>query len=184
MMPNSGIEVTEHHAEHKQCPHCGQFNRAKFPSDVQYPVQYGRNLKALMVYLCIYQLLPYERVSEMFSDVFGHSISTGTLVKAVQDCYQTLAGVEERIQELLAEAQVLHVDETGMRVTGASGNGSMSRVPSCSPCIVITGNVAPRQRMTCRSCRGSEVPWSMISGRPISGIRAAMLSATPTSSAN
>jgi transposase len=112
------IEVTEHHAEHKQCPHCGQFNRAKFPSDVQYPVQYGRNLKALMVYLCIYQLLPYERVSEMFSDVFGHSISTGTLVKAVQDCYQTLAGVEERIQELLAEAQVLHVNETGMRVTG------------------------------------------------------------------
>jgi len=112
------ILVTEHQAEHKQCPHCGRFNRAKFPSDVQHPIQYGRNLKALMVYLCIYQLLPYDRVRETFSDIFGRSISTGTLVNAVQDCYQNLAEVEERIRELLAGAQVLHVDETGMRVTG------------------------------------------------------------------
>lgn len=112
------IIVTEHRAEHKQCPHCGRVNRAEFPSDVQFPVQYGRNLKALMVYLCIYQLVPYDRVRETFSDIFGRSLSTGTLVNAVQDCHQNLAGVEEQIRELLTEAQVLHVDETGMRVTG------------------------------------------------------------------
>jgi transposase len=112
------IIVTEHRAEHKHCPHCGRVNRAEFPSDVQFPVQYGRNLKALMVYLCIYQLVPYDRVRETFSDIFGRSLSTGTLVNAVQDCHQNLAGVEEQIQELLTTAQVLHVDETGMRVTG------------------------------------------------------------------
>ena len=112
------IEVTEHRAEHKQCPHCGQVNRAEFPSDVQFTVQYGRNLKALMVYLCIYQLLPYDRVRQTFSDIFGRSLSVGTLVNAVQDCHQNLAGVEEGIRELLTGAQVLHVDETGMRVTG------------------------------------------------------------------
>ncbi len=112
------IIVTEHRAEHKQCPHCGRVNRAEFPSDVQFPVQYGRNLKALMVYLCVYQLVPYDRVRETFSDIFGRSLSTGTLVNAVQDCHQNLAGVEERIRELLTEAEVLHVDETGMRVTG------------------------------------------------------------------
>jgi transposase len=112
------IIVTEHSAEHKQCPHCGQVNRAEFPSDVQFPVQYGRNLKALMVYLCIYQLVPYDRVRETFSDIFGRSLSTGTLVNAVQDCNQNLAGVEEKVRELLTGAQVLYVDETGMRVTG------------------------------------------------------------------
>jgi transposase len=112
------IIVTEHRAEHKQCPQCGRVNRAEFPSDVQFPVQYGRNLKALMVYLCIYQLVPYDRVRETFSDIFGRSLSTGTLVNAVQDCHQNLAGVEEQIQELLTGAEVLHVDETGMRVTG------------------------------------------------------------------
>lgn len=112
------IIVTEHRAEHKHCPHCGQVNRAEFPLDVQFPVQYGRNLKALMVYLCIYQLVPYDRVRETFSDIFGRSLSTGTLVNAVQDCHQNLAGVEDQIRELLTGAQVLHVDETGMRVTG------------------------------------------------------------------
>ena len=112
------IIVTEHRAEQKHCPHCGRVNRADFPSDVQFPVQYGRNLKALMVYLCIYQLVPYDRVRETFSDIFGRSVSTGTLVNAVQNCHQNLAGVEEQIRELLTQARVLHVDETGVRVTG------------------------------------------------------------------
>jgi len=112
------VLVTEHRAEQKQCPHCGQINLGQFPDDVQYPVQYGRNLKALMVYLCIYQLISYDRVRETFSDIFRCSVSTGTLVNAVRDCSQNLAGVEERIRELLTGAQVLHVDETGLRVTG------------------------------------------------------------------
>jgi transposase len=112
------ILVTEHRAEHKRCPHCGRVNRAEFPSGVQFPVQYGRNLKALMVYLCVYQLVPYDRIRETFSDIFGRSISTGTLVNAVQESHRNLAGVEERIRELLTGAEVIHVDETGMRVTG------------------------------------------------------------------
>ena len=112
------IMVTEHRSEHKHCPHCGRVNRAEFPSEVQFPVQYGRNLKALMVYLCVYQLVPYDRVRETFSDIFGCSISTGTLVNAVQHCHRNLAGVEGQIRELLMGAGVIHVDETGMRVTG------------------------------------------------------------------
>jgi transposase len=116
--PQPVILFTEHRAESKQCPHCGQHNRAEFPPDVRYPVQYGPHLKALMVYLCIFQLLPYDRVSELFKDLFGHSISKATLVKAVSECSQNLTEVEERIRELLAVARVLHVDETGMRVVG------------------------------------------------------------------
>jgi transposase len=112
------ILVTEHRAEHKMCPYCGRLNRAEFPSDVSFPVQYGNNLKALMVYLCIYQLVPYDRIRETFSDIFGRSLSTGTLVNAVQDCHQNLSGAEEQIRELLTDADVIHVDETGMRVTG------------------------------------------------------------------
>jgi hypothetical protein len=46
------------------------------------------------------------------------SLEAGTLVNAVQESHRNLAGVEERIRELLTEAEVLHVDETGMRVTG------------------------------------------------------------------
>lgn len=117
-IPPLKIIVTEHRAEHKQCPNCGRYNRVEFPSDVKYPVQYGRYMKSVMVYLCVFQLVPYDRVCELFSDLFGRSLSKATLVKAVSDCYQNLTGVEERIKQLLIGAQVLNVDETGMRVNG------------------------------------------------------------------
>ena len=90
------IRVIEHRAEHKMCPHCGRVSRSEFPSTVQFPVQYGQNLKALMVYLCVYQLVPYDRIRETFSDIFGRSLSTGTLVNAVQESHRNLAGVSSR----------------------------------------------------------------------------------------
>jgi hypothetical protein len=49
--------------------------------------------------LNVYQLISYDRISEMFSDIFWRSISTGTV--AVQDCHPNFADVEERIRELL-----------------------------------------------------------------------------------
>ena len=117
-IPPLKIIVTEHRVEHKTCPCCRHDNHGEFPPEVKYPVQYGLNLKALMVYLCIYQLIPYDRACETFRDLFGRTISKATLVKAVAECSENLAGVEERIRELLAGARVFHVDETGMRVNG------------------------------------------------------------------
>lgn len=42
-----------------------------------------------------------------YSPIFGRSLNTGTLINAVQDCHKNLAGIEEQIRELQAEAQVL-----------------------------------------------------------------------------
>jgi len=117
-LPPLKILVTEHRVESKRCPHCGMVTHATFPEDVKYPVQYGPNLKALMVYLSIYQLLPYDRVRELFSDLFNCCPSTGTMVNAVAECSRGLVGVEEQVRTLLKDAEVLHVDETGMRVNG------------------------------------------------------------------
>jgi transposase len=117
-IPPLQVLVTEHQAEQKTCPCCGRQTRALFPPEVKYPVQYGQNLKALMVYLSTYQLLPYDRLCETFSDLFGRSMSKATLARTVSECSRNLAGVEEKIRDLLTGAQVLHVDETGMRVNG------------------------------------------------------------------
>jgi len=115
-IPPPRIIVTEHRAEHKRCPHCGCFHPTEFPVEVAHPVQYGINLKALLVYFCIYQLLPYERASEMVFDLFGHSLSQATVVAITGECSRNLTGVEEHTRNLLQDAQVLHVDETSMRV--------------------------------------------------------------------
>jgi len=115
-LPPVEIEVTEHQAEHKVCPHCGCENEAAFPEGAEQPVQYGPELKALVVYLRQYQLLPYKRMREFFADLFGQPISTGTLVTINRECHNILEPVEEEIKFQITNSPVVHFDETGIRV--------------------------------------------------------------------
>ena len=117
-LPPVKIEVTEHQAEKKICPICGCLNDADFPEDVRQPAQYGPRLKAFGVYLSQYQLMPYDRLSELFADFFGHNLSQGTLVNANCSCYEILEPVEDEIKKQLIASHVIHLDETGMRIKG------------------------------------------------------------------
>lgn len=112
------IVVTEHQAEVKCCPCCQTLNRGEFPNDVSRVVQYGASLKGLMVYLLDYQLLPSARVKELLSDVLGCEMSEGTLYTSRDRCFAELAPVEALIGAQIAQADVLHCDETGLRVNG------------------------------------------------------------------
>lgn len=112
------LVVTEHQAEVKCCPDCQTLNRGAFPSDVSRVVQYGASLKGLMVYLLDYQLLPSARVEELLSDVLGCEISEGTLYTSRERCFTELAPVEALIEQQIGQAEVLHCDETGLRVNG------------------------------------------------------------------
>jgi transposase len=100
-LPKLQVEVTEYQAEIKHCPHCGVENRAVFPKGVTMPVQYGPEIKALAVYLNQYQMIPLERVSETFADVFGHPLAEGTIFDAGQVIAQKVAPVNEAIKKHL-----------------------------------------------------------------------------------
>jgi transposase len=117
-LPPKRVVVIEHQAERKCCPACQEVILAPFPAEVTAPVQYGPALAALAVYLVQQQLLPYERVSELFFDLFGHPISPATIVSLVQRCAEQLTQVEQQIKTALVQAEVLHQDETGLRVAG------------------------------------------------------------------
>lgn len=115
-LPPVKILITEHRAETRRCRHCGQLSRGRFPPEVRAPVQYGPRLKAQAVYLLAYQLLPYERCRELFSDWFDLRLSAGTLARIVAECSGRLVRHEAQIKSALRRAPVIHVDETGLRV--------------------------------------------------------------------
>lgn len=118
-LPRPRVEVTEHQAEIKDCPHCGAENRGDFPKGVTQPVQYGPSIRSLAVYLNQYQMLPLERVSETFADVFEHPLAEGTIFDAGQAVAEQVAPVNEAIKKHLTEQDpVVHFDETGTHING------------------------------------------------------------------
>ena len=114
-IPPVNINVTEHQAEIKTCPHCSSVNKASFPSSVLQPVQYGPNLKAHAVYLTVRQHLPYKRTAELLRDFFGAEISPATLLKANKECSTLLEKPVNDIKEQVATSDVVHFDESGSR---------------------------------------------------------------------
>jgi transposase len=118
-LPKLRVEVTEYQAEIKRCPDCGAENRASFPEGVTQPVQYGPEIRALAVYLNQYQMLPLERVSETFADVFEHPLAEGTIFEAGQAVAAQVTPVNEAVKKHLTEQEdVVHFDETGTHING------------------------------------------------------------------
>ena len=117
-LPPFKLAVTEHQAEVKTCPHCHQEVKAEFPSGINQPVQYGERVKSLAVYLNQYQLLPYERVTEVFQDLLGQTISQGTLLNALKASYHNLEDTEDWIKNRILHSPVVHCDETGIYRNG------------------------------------------------------------------
>jgi transposase len=115
-LPPLRLVVSEHQAFTKVCPHCQTLTAAAFPAGLSQPVQYGPGVKALAVYLQEYQLLPFARTHELLADLFGCSLSEGTLSTALSTAAARLAPVQAAIQAALTGAAVAHFDETGVRI--------------------------------------------------------------------
>ena len=78
----------------------------------------GSRLKSIIAYLRIYQLLPYQRTSELLYDLFNVHLSQGTIAAITQSCSDILQKPLERIMDCLVKSDVDHFDETGCRIKG------------------------------------------------------------------
>jgi transposase len=117
-IPPLKLESTEHLAEVKYCPICGQKNKASFPADVTSPIQYGNNFKSLLIYLSAYQLIPFARVCEFASDLFSQTISSGALNNILGNCYNSLERFDNTVKDEIIKSPVVHFDETGIKSIG------------------------------------------------------------------
>lgn len=117
-LPALALQVTQHQVQQKVCPDCGHLNTGAFPQEAAQKLQYGPRVKALGLYFLDYHLLPYDRIGQIFADVFDASLSPGTLFRAQQDAADGLGQVMSCLRGCLINAAVIHCDETGLRVAG------------------------------------------------------------------
>ncbi len=117
-LPPLQIVTREHQAETVVCAGCGEETSGQFPEGVSNPVQYDANVKQLAVYLKNEQFIPYGRQQQLFSDLFGLSISTASLHNFVKKAGKNVEDVVAEIGEAVKKSNVVHADETGFYVEG------------------------------------------------------------------
>ena len=114
-LPPVAVTTIEHRAQRKRCA-CGHETTAPFPPEATGPTCYGPNLRALVCYLVVRQHIPIKRVAELLADGYGIPVSTGTIVSMVHEGARRLDAFLASLRDQLASSDVVHADETGLRV--------------------------------------------------------------------
>jgi transposase len=152
------LRVTEHRLAVLRCRACGRTTQGDIAGCVRSGVQYGPGVKARVLYLQQYQLLPYQRTSEAMRDLFGCRLSPGTVANIVRECAAGLVETELKIKKKLRRSAVIHADETGLRVAKRLGYVHVASTPSLTHYAAAAHrgrtaideiNVLPAYRGTC-----------------------------------
>lgn len=135
-LPILKIEVTEYRVHEKKCPCCKSINKGTFPDGVTAPTQYGKRFDALISYLSVHQMIPYERITQVMNDMFGHFISEGVILNALSRVEDKLSSFNDITKEALIESKVVHADETGINVRGKLHWAHIALSNSAAHCLL------------------------------------------------
>jgi prepilin-type N-terminal cleavage/methylation domain-containing protein len=115
------LRVIAHVAVNRLCGGCRQISTCSFPAGVDAPAQYGPEMRALGVYLHVFQHIPYDRARQLMFEMTGSELSTGTLKAWVDRAAAGLADFDDELLRHLKKSPVVHFDETGARIAGRLG---------------------------------------------------------------
>lgn len=117
-LPSIRYEVTEHQSLRAIC-RCGKLHQGVFPENVSAPVQYGPSVFSIAVYLTNQHMMPLQRTTEVFADLFALPISQSTVVSACLKAQERLEPTILAIASSFQTAPVAHADETGCNIGGS-----------------------------------------------------------------
>jgi len=123
-LPPIHVRVTEHQVVARRCD-CGTVTCGVSPDGVDAPVSYGPKIAAIMVYLYLGQFLSKKRTAQALAELFNTPVSAGTVASITRRAAAGLDGLRELVRGRITGAEVVHFDETGLRVAG-----KQQRLPS------------------------------------------------------
>jgi hypothetical protein len=119
-VPVASAERVQHDLHEVRCP-CGREHAAPRPAGVpDSALSAGPRLRALAVYLVVFQHVPVERCRLLIADVTGALVSDGFVHSCLAKAASLLKDVVALIRELIAAAPVAGFDETTLR-SGPAG---------------------------------------------------------------
>src|SRR4051812_15265429 len=116
-IPKITVRVVEHRLLARRCA-CGAVTCAAGPAGVAAPVQYGPHAPAIAGYLVLGQHLPVERTAGLLAEQCGTAMAGGGVAAWTGRAAAGLAPFTAAARAGLAGAEVVHADETGLRVAG------------------------------------------------------------------
>ena len=116
-IPIIKTRVTEHISYVKQCPCCQAVNKTSLPGTLDYcNVQYGPNIRNLIVFLSARHFVPIKRIQELIYALTGERVSTGFINNCIYQKSQDASPVYDQILEQIIATNCVHSDETGFKV--------------------------------------------------------------------
>jgi transposase len=119
-IPSVAPITTEYQLFGTHCS-CGHYQEGSFPQGVEAPIQYGENIKSLVIYQHSFQYIPFARLQDYFRTLWKVSISKGTMENIIRRVAQNATPVYERLQTVVVLSFFVGSDETGFKLNGKKG---------------------------------------------------------------
>ena len=120
VIPPIRAQYLEHVSHSKVCS-CGNKCVGSFPEGINAPIQYSGQIGAMVAYLNAFQYLPYKRITLLMQDLFGISMSEGTVDNLLERMTQKAMPSYQIIQQRIQFEDVVGGDETGASIGGKKG---------------------------------------------------------------
>lgn len=112
------VEIKPYIVEYQRgnliCTNCKRRNKGNFP--IKGNVELGENIEKLIAYFNVQHHISYDRLTQIFKEVFGLKVAYGTIDKKIKKISEYLKPHNESILEGLKNSLVIGSDETGMRI--------------------------------------------------------------------
>lgn len=131
------IGATIYEMERLRCNLCGEVFTAQEPEGVG-PEKYDETVPSMVALLKYGSGMPFNRIEGLQAKL-GIPLPASTQWELVRDAAEIMRPVHDALVELAAQGQVLHNDDTGMRVLNAERPANDERTGTFTTGVVSTG---------------------------------------------